>query len=238
MYKDKKILAIIPARSGSKGLPNKNIKLLQGKHLIGYTIEAAKNSNIFDNIIVSTDSKEYADISKSYGAEVPFLRETYLSNDTATTEEVIVDVIEKMKEQGNEYDYFVVLQPTSPLRQCEDIINSIDMAIDQDLTSVVSVCEMEHSIRICNKLPPNKSLEGFIGKGDDKRRQDAETYYRLNGAIYIGKVYDYIKNRDFYGTNSKAYIMDLIHSVDIDNELDFKIAEVIIEERKHFNDFF
>ena len=232
MYKDKKILAIIPARSGSKGLPNKNIKLLQGKHLIGYTIEAAKDSNIFDNIVVSTDSKEYAYISRSYGAEVPFLRESNLSDDTSTTEEVIIDVIEKMKIQGKNYDYFVVLQPTSPLRQCEDIINSIDMAIDQDLISVVSVCAMEHSIKICNKLPQNKSLEGFIRKENNKRRQDTETYYRLNGAIYICKIDDYIKNRDFYGANSKAYIMDLANSVDIDNELDFKVAQAIIKERE------
>ena len=126
MY-NKKILAIIPARSGSKGLKDKNIKILNGKPMIAYTIEAARNSKVFYDIIVSTDSQEYADIAVEYGAKVPFLRPSYLSKDQTTTNDVIEHTIKELKSIGKEYDCFMILQPTSPLRKDSDIIGALEM---------------------------------------------------------------------------------------------------------------
>lgn len=231
MYRGKKFLAIIPARSGSKGVENKNIKQLNGKHLIGYTIEAAKESNVFEDIIVSTDLFEYAEIAKSYGANVPFLRDKNLAEDNSKTEDVIVNTIYKLEQIGMRYDYFVLLQPTSPLRTSEDIINAVNLLIDNELSSVVSVCEMEHSIKICNKLPNDLSMNKFLSLSDVKRRQEFEKYYRINGAIYIADVNNYLENKNFYNERSKAYIMKQINSVDIDTELDFIIAEAILKSK-------
>ncbi|MDZ7543894.1 CMP-N-acetlyneuraminic acid synthetase, partial [Clostridium perfringens] len=129
------------ARSGSKGLIDKNIKLLNGKPLIAYTIEAAIESEVCTDIIVSTDSLEYAEIAKKYRAEVPFLRPKELSADNSATEDVIIFTLNKLKDMNKIYDYFLVLQPTSPLRLSSDIRDSIRMLIDEDLNSIVSVCE-------------------------------------------------------------------------------------------------
>lgn len=227
MYRDKKFLAIIPARSGSKGIINKNIKLLNGKHLIGYSIEAAINSGIFEDVLVSTDSKEYADISRGYGAYVPFLRSKELSSDTAKTEDVIKDVINRLKNIGKEYDYFVLLQATSPLRDKNDIIKAVDLLLDSKSQSVVSVCEVEYSPKLVNVLDDSMSMFQFIKKDDNKRRQDLEKYYRINGAIYISSINSYLQYGNFYIESSKAYIMEQEKSIDIDSEVDFILAEVI-----------
>ncbi len=230
MYKDKKILAIIPARSGSKGLRHKNIKLLNDKPLIAYTIEAAIESDIFTDIVVSTDSEEYASISKRYGASIPFLRPDELASDIASSADMIVYTIQRLKELGKVYDYFVLLQPTSPLRKASDIKNAVDLLIENKLDSVVSVCEAEHSLSIYNTLGDSLSLEGFINKNSATRRQDDKKYYRINGSIYISNVEKYLSERDFYGKKSKAYIMSRESSIDIDTELDFRIAEYIMTQ--------
>lgn len=229
MYKDKKILAIIPARSGSKGLRHKNIKLLNDKPLIAYTIEAAIESDIFTDIVVSTDSEEYASISKRYGASIPFLRPDELASDVASSADMIVYTIQRLKELGKVYDYFMLLQPTSPLRKALDIKKSVDLLIENKLDSVVSVCEAEHSLSIYNTLGDSLSLEGFINKNSATRRQDDKKYYRINGSIYISNVEKYLSERDFYGKKSKAYIMSRESSIDIDTELDFRIAEFMLE---------
>ena len=124
MFKEKKIIAVIPARSGSKGLKDKNIKKLNGKPLIAYTIDAAKNANIFDKIIVSTDSEKYAEISREYGAQVPFLRSGKNSSDGANSWDVVKEVLMKLDEK---YDIIVLLQPTSPLRTSENILESLKL---------------------------------------------------------------------------------------------------------------
>lgn len=230
MYSNKRILAIIPARSGSKGLRHKNIKLLNDKPLIAYTIEAAIESDIFTDIVVSTDSEEYASISKSYGASIPFLRPDELASDIASSSDMIVYTIQKLKELGKVYDYFMLLQPTSPLRKALDIKKSVDLLIENKLDSVVSVCEAEHSLSIYNTLSDSLSLEGFINKNSATRRQDDKKYYRINGSIYISNVEKYLRERDFYGKKSKAYIMSRESSIDIDTELDFRIAEYIMTQ--------
>ncbi|MCR6513568.1 MAG: cytidylyltransferase domain-containing protein [Clostridium sp.] len=226
MYKDKKILGIIPARSGSKGIKDKNIKPLLGEPLIKYTIDAALNSNMIDDLIVSTDSKTYANISKELGAKVPFLREDYLASDEAKTSDVIIDILEKINE---DYDYFILLQPTSPLRNENHIKEAIKLGVDSECDSVVSVCEVDHSPMIMNTLDEDLGLFNFIKSSN--RRQDNEKFYRINGAIYISKVNHYKKTKDFYLENSKAYIMDRRDSIDIDDILDFQIAEAIMKRK-------
>ena len=222
-------LAIIPARSGSKGLTNKNIKSLNGKPLIAYTIEAALESGIFKDVIVSTDSKEYADIAIKYGAKVPFLRAKELSTDKASTNDVIEEMIIKLDSMNYKYDNFVLLQPTSPLRDKDDIINAYDLFINKRANSVISMCECEHSPILAKKLEENRRLDGFLSDIDKVRRQDLNSYYRLNGAIYISKVRYFLKYKDFYKENSYAYIMSKEKSVDIDDIFDFQFAEFLLK---------
>ncbi|WP_449284992.1 acylneuraminate cytidylyltransferase family protein [Marinobacter sp. PE14] len=223
-------LAVIPARGGSKRLPGKNIKLLGGKPLIQWTIDAAVESKVFDRVCVSTDSEEIANIALRSGAEVPFMRPAEFASDTSTTAGALanfIDVFEKT--EGCTVNYVCLLQPTSPLRTAGDIINSERLLTSENLDAVVSVCEMEHPIQLCNTLPPDHSLTGFVKSIDIKRSQELDIYYRLNGAIYfckssvakqLGKIYS-------EGIKSKAYIMKSINSIDIDTELDFQLAEVI-----------
>ncbi len=230
MYKDKKFIAIIPARGGSKGIKNKNIVLLRGKPLIAYTIEAAKESRIFDEILVSTDSTEIARVATKYGANVPFMRPTELSTDSASSIDVIVHTLSYFIENGTYFDYFVLLQPTSPLRTSSDIINAAQLVFEKDANSVVSVCEAEHTTFLINTLPEDLSLFKFIDKSMIKPRQELPKCYRINGAIYIAKVDYFLENRNFYGEKSFAYIMPRERSVDIDDYIDLKLAEVLLEE--------
>lgn len=224
-----KILAIIPARSGSKGLRDKNIKLLNGKPLIAYTIEAAIKSNIFTDVVVSTDSEKYAEISREYGAKVPFLRSEENSTDKAGSTDMILEVLEELKKIGERYDYFMLLQPTSPLRTSDDIIESYKLSIEKNANSIVGVCEPDHSPLIMNTLDKNLSMDNFLENLTANRRQDMKTYYRINGAIYLCNV-DYFKeHKDFYKEKSFAYIMNKINSVDIDDIIDFKLAEILLE---------
>lgn len=223
-----KILAIIPARSGSKGLKDKNIKMMNGKPLIAYTIEAAQNSKIFEDIIISTDSEKYAEIVKKYGVSVPYLRDKKLANDNAKSSDVILDILNRVEKK---YDSFIMLQPTSPLRTEKNIIEAYKMYLEKKANSVVSVCEMEHSPLWANTLNEEKRMDSFLkGIAVNRNRQELETYYRINGALYIANVEYFKKYQDFYYKDSYAYIMEKENSIDIDDELDFKIAEYLIKE--------
>lgn len=224
-----KILAIIPARSGSKGLAHKNIKLLNGKPLMAYTIEAARKSGIFSNIIVSTDSKEYAEVAKKYGAETPYLRNKDISGDEATTVDVIIDTINQLKKMGKTYDYFMLLQPTSPLRNASDIKESMQLALEKDANAIVSMCECEHPIEWTRRLSGEKCLDGFL-EGKASRRQEEERAYRLNGAIYLAKVDYFLQCKQFYKEKCFAYIMPQEHSIDIDTIYDFYMAKILIKD--------
>ncbi|PUU86168.1 MAG: N-acylneuraminate cytidylyltransferase [Halanaerobium sp.] len=227
---DDKILAIIPARSGSKRLKDKNIKNLNGKPMISYTIEAALKSEIFSNVIVSTDSHKYAEIAEKVGVEVPFIRPEKLAADESTTNDVILHAISEMEKRNDGYDYFMLLQPTSPLRTAENIKRSYFLAKEKNANAVVSVCETDHNPLWSNTLDKSLSLDNFIDKKKDQRRQELPTYYRLNGAIYLAKVSYYKKNNDFYNDKSYAYIMNKRESIDVDDIIDFKLAEVLMEE--------
>lgn len=231
-----KVLAIIPARSGSKGIKDKNIRELGGKPLIAYTIEVARESEIFEDIVVSTDSEKYAEISKKYGAIVPFLREEKLSSDTASSLDVILDVLEKMEKLGKRYETLVLLQPTSPLRTVENLKEAYNLYLKNKANAVVSVCEMEHSPLWSNTLSIDNKMDGFLKKFGNKNRQQLDKYYRINGAIYIVNIEYFRKFKDFYYENSYAYIMSRENSIDIDEEIDFKIAEFLMKEKGNKND--
>lgn len=224
-----KILAIIPARSGSKGLLNKNIKDFCGKPLVAHTIQQAIESNLFDEIMVSTDSELYANVAMSYGAKVPFLRSKENSDDHSSTWDSVYEVLMNYQKQGLFYDVVVVLQPTSPLRQSKDIINAFQLYNEMNADYIVGVCQNEHSMFWMNILPHNHSLKNFIKtEYITQRRQELPNTYRINGAIYVVNAKRIIeKNVFLYSDKSFAYIMDKINSIDIDDEIDFIIGESI-----------
>lgn len=225
-----KTIAIIPARSGSKGLRNKNIKLLAGKPLIAYSIEAALKSQIFDTIMVSTDSEEYAEIAIKYGAEVPFLRSQRTASDEATTRACILEVLEEYEKRNQPFERMMILQPTSPLRTADDIIRAEQLYEEKDAKSVVGVCEMNHSPLWSNTISSNLSLDKFLKEENSKRRQNLDTFYRINGAIYLHDIKHYKKNEYYFDDKAFAYIMRKENSIDIDDELDFKFAELLMRE--------
>jgi CMP-N,N'-diacetyllegionaminic acid synthase len=222
----KTFLVIIPARGGSKRLPRKNVLELSGKPLIVWSIEAGLKSKYIDKVVVTSDDDEILSISKEYGAEI-IKRPDYLANDTAKTFDAIKHTIENMQK----YDYIVLLQPTSPLRNEFHIDEAIELLELKKADAVVSVCEMEHSPLWSNTLPKDDNMNSFL-KDEvlNKRSQDLETYYRLNGAIYICKTEKLLSEESFFlKDNIFAYKMDRLNSVDIDEEIDFKIAKNLIK---------
>lgn len=226
-----KNLAVIPARSGSKGLAHKNIKLLNGKPLIAYTIEVAKESGLFDEIYVSTDSEEYGKIALEYGAKVPFLRSDETATDTASSWDVVKEALLRYEEIGKEYEVVTLLQPTAPFRGVDDILKAHVLFNVKKANTVVSVCEVDHSPLWSNTLPEDYSMDNFI-RPDlvNSPRQKLKQYYRINGAIYMVRT-DYLdKCNTIYDNSSYAYIMDKKHSIDIDDEFDFIMAEALITQ--------
>lgn len=223
-----KRIAIIPARSGSKGLKDKNIIELCGKPLIAYSIEAALSTGLFDKVIVSTDSDTYAQISRQYGAEV-FMRGESLSNDNATTYMVLEDILKNKLQES--YDYFVLLQPTSPLRKAEHIKEAIDK-FDQKYDMfdfLVSVKEAEHAKVLVNPIDEDESLKYFDTDFSNYRRQGYKDY-SPNGAIFIAKPEEYLLRKHFLGSKSLSYIMTAEDSIDIDGPLDLALAKVIMTQ--------
>ena len=227
-----KCLAIVPARSGSKGLRDKNIRPLLGKPLMAYTLEAAVASGIFDEVMVSTDSRHYADIAmQTPGVHVPFLRSADHAGDTSSTWDVIREVLHRYEEQGRSFDAFCILQPTSPMRTAAHIQGTYQLFREKRANSVVSVCELDHSINICNQLPEDHSLVGFVRNPDKYARQMNPTYYRLNGAIYLCDTRAFLASGDIYREKSYAYLMSREDSVDIDTADDLHLAEAMLEKR-------
>ena len=219
-------IAIVPARSGSKGLKDKNIKLLKDKPLLAYSIEAAQQSGLFECVHVSTDSEKYAKIAEQYGADIPFLRTEELSGDMAGSWDVVRFVLREYEKRGQCFDTVTLLQPTSPLRNAEHIRAAYELYQKKGAKAVVSVCEMEHSPLWSNTLPENLSMEHFQrDEVVNTPRQALPAYYRLNGAIYIVDTDYLFETQNFYKKDCYAYIMSQRESVDIDGEMDFKLAE-------------
>ena len=221
-----KKIAIIPARSGSKGLVNKNILMLLDKPILAYTIEAAIQSEKFIKVIVSTDSLEYKEIAEKYGAEV-IMRGEELSNDSATSYMVIKDVLEK--DLGVEYDYFMLLQPTSPFRNYQHINESIEK-FEKNIEKcdfLVSMAEASKTSTLIKPIEEDESLRHYDLDFSNYKRQSFKEYYP-NGAIFIGKNKEYLEKKHFFGEKSLAYFMNKADSVDIDDRLDFEFAILLM----------
>ncbi len=230
MYRGKTFLAVIPARGGSKRLPNKNILHLSEKPLIAWTIEAALGSSYIDRSVVTSDSDEILKIGEKYNVGI-IKRPKELALDTSTTIDAIKHAIEII---GNEYDFTVLLQPTSPLRTSKHIDEAIEFLEDRKAEAVISVCEDEHSPLWSNTLPNDLSMKNFLRKDIiNKRSQDLPKYYRLNGAIYICRTSKLLEQNTFFlNDNIYAYVMDRKSSIDIDDKLDLLYTYVIINEEK------
>lgn len=227
-----KIIAIIPARSGSKGLKDKNIADIFGRPLIDYTIKAAIESSCFDTVMVSTDSEKYAEISKKCGAEVPFLRSEFTSSDSAGTWDAVREVLSNYLDLGRAFDYVAVLQPTSPMRTANDIRNACDMLKGADVNNVVSVTETAHPVQWCFPLDETRSLADFAKSPYNMmRRQQLTKHYQENGAIYLVDANKIMSGEyNLYEDNCYAYVMERSHSVDIDEEIDLVVAKAMIEK--------
>ncbi|QBJ61965.1 acylneuraminate cytidylyltransferase family protein [Pseudoalteromonas sp. DL-6] len=234
MSNEKTILAIIPARGGSKRLPGKNILPLAGKPMINWSIEAAKNVPSIARVVVSTDCETIANTAKAAGGEVPFLRPASLSSDTSSSVDVVRHTLEYFKGIGENFDYVLLLQPTSPLRTAAHIQGAIDLLATKKADSVISVCECEHSPLWTNTLDDSLSLENFIPKNvNNMRSQDLPQYYRLNGAIYLTKVEQLLHEGVLMSGSSVAFKMDSHSSIDIDTKLDFMLAEAILRDKTY-----
>ncbi|MCT4605042.1 MAG: acylneuraminate cytidylyltransferase family protein [Marinisporobacter sp.] len=231
MINNKKIVAIIPARGGSKGVPKKNIKLLNNKPLIAYTIEEALKSKYIDRVIVSTDDLEIKHIAKKFGAEVPYLRPAELATDDSPTIDTVMHMVKFLKYTEKYHsEYICLLQCTSPLRTFEDIDRTIKKMIDTGMDGAVSVCKVEVNPYWTNVFNGDR-LEYFLEEGKNiTRRQDLPKIYRINGAVYVIKIESLIEMNTLEPENIAGCVMSDERSVDIDNNLDFNIAEIFMKE--------
>lgn len=225
-----KHIAIIPARSGSKGLKDKNIRILNGRPMLAYSIAAAQKSGLFDEIMVSTDSIKYADIARRYGANVPFLRSEEMSSDTAGSWDAVREVLNLYYKDGRVFDTVCLLQPTSPLRTENDIIGAYRFFSSKDMDAVTSVCEADHPPQWMMQLTQTMSMREFRKQIADAPRQKLGTFYRLNGAIYIRKIVYTEQYAELLQEKEYAYIMDKSRSLDVDDIQDFKMAEYFMKE--------
>ena len=221
------ILAVIPARGGSKGIPRKNIKPLASKPLIGWTIEAAKQSSCLDRIIVSTEDEEIASVARNLGADVPFMRPTELAADDTPAIDPVLHAISHLPD----CDWVLLLQPTSPLRSAEDIDGIWQFCQERGALSAVSVCEVEKHPYWMYQFNAAQRLEPFIkGRPDVTRRQDLLSAYALNGALYLAKTDWLLQRQDFIGPETLGYVMPPERSVDLDTPQDWRWVEFLIEQ--------
>ncbi len=233
MINNKKVLAIIPAREGSKGFPGKNIKMLNGKPLIAWSIDVGKKSKYIDKLIVSTDGKKIAEVSKTYGAEVPFMRPKELASDTASSVAVLLHALDFLKEQGNIYDYIILIEPTSPLRTVEDIDKALEILSNHKSSkSIVSVFKLESTHpEFAMLIKKDGLIKPFLG-GEviiAKRRQDIEDVYCPDGTIYISDVNFLKQKKTFYHELTLAYPVDRHKFFEVDEEMDIAIIEALMK---------
>ena len=235
MYKGKTILGLIPARGGSKGLPRKNIKPLLGKPLIAWTIEQALASKYLDRVVVSTDDKEIAEISIKYGADIPFVRPKELTRDDSTTIDVIIHTLNWFENAGEKYDYLALLEPTSPLREKDDIENGIKKLIDNEnrADSLVSVGEiaLEHPF-ISKEIDERGYVKPFYKVPNNKigRRQELSKAYFPYGVLYLSKASAIKEYKTFYQKKTMPMFIERWQNYEIDDMWDFICIETILKK--------
>jgi CMP-N,N'-diacetyllegionaminic acid synthase len=228
MIKGKSVLALIPARGGSKGLPGKNIRPAGGRPLIAWTIEAARASRYIDRTVLSSDDPSIAAIASQFGCEVPFMRPDELATDKADSMGVVRHALASLPDR---YDHLVLLQPTSPLRIAADIDAAFDLYIESGASTCVSVCEPDkHPYWMVTMAADRTMRQLFPPEQIPTRRQDAPPVFALNGAIYIAPT-DYLAaGGDFITAGTIGYVMPKDRSFDIDTELDLRLADFLLAQ--------
>ena len=231
MIENKKVLAVIPARGGSKGIPNKNVVALMGKPLINWTIEAASSCRYIDHLILSSDDERICSVAKAAGCNVPFLRASELATDDATTIDVVLDAIDRTPG----FDLVVVLQPTSPLREASDIDNCLELLIAQGAATAVSVAEARDHPFLVYSMEADSRLDAFLKLGPtvSLRRQDLPPAYSLNGAIYIAEIEWLRATRSFVSPETVGYLMSRETSIDIDEPSDLERVRIYLSDRRN-----
>lgn len=225
------MIAIIPARGGSKGLPGKNIKHLNGIHLIGHSIQTALKAKSISRVIVSTDDAEIAKRAQEYGAEVPFIRPKNLAEDNSMVMDAYIYTIDRLvNESKEEIESFVALLPTAPLRLSEDIDNAVSIFINNNADTVISVTEAPVPIEWYKKIDKNNLLSNYLPEPDSvSNRQELTQAFIPNGAIYVFHTEKLRETRQYYMSRTYPYIMPRERSADIDDPLDFKWAEFLMQ---------
>lgn len=232
MYKNKKILAVVPARGGSKGVPRKNIINVGGFPLIKYTIDCGKNSKYLDRVVVSTEDLLIKKIAEENRGDVPFLRPKELAEDTSKTIDCIVHAVDTLKGMGEVYDYVMILQNTVPLRKSWHVDEAIEMIIDKNEKSLVSISEVEEHPILMRTLNEDNSVESLLHINSTMRRQDFPKFYKVDGAIYIQKLDEDFNLNTSLNDGKLGYIIDKKYTTDIDNYIDIKIVEYYLEKER------
>jgi len=222
-----KILAVIPARGGSKGIKNKNITDLAGRPLLQWTVEAAEKSKYIDRFVLSSDDPQIQMVAESLGCEVPFTRAAHLATDEASTTDVLLDAIERVAG----FDVVALLQPTSPFRTTKDIDSCLELMMRDGAPSVVSLCSVQDHPALVFKFQSDKKIAPFLSNPPSQslRRQDLPAAFKLNGAVYIANIPWFIKNRTFTAAEAVGYIMPESRSIDIDDVQDLSLAQQLAQ---------
>lgn len=235
MINQKKVLAIIPARGGSKGLPGKNIRELNGMPLIAWPIKAALNSKYIDRVVVTTDDSEIAEIALKYGAEVPFMRPAEFARDTSPSSEAILHALRLCIETDGEYDYFVLLEPTSPLTETADVDKALEILVSSEALSIVGTCKVESTHPVyCATIGSDNLLKPYNRDSFAKpvRRQDVDELYYFEGSLYISEVKKYLETGTFYHEFTLPYIVPAWKALEIDTLLDFLKIEAVMRNKE------
>ncbi len=230
MYDGMTFLALIPARGGSKGIPRKNVRPLDGKPLIAYSIEAALGSAVVDDIVVTTDDEEIASVARDWGAEVPFMRPAELAADESKTIDCVVHARDTMRGMGREYDGLILLQPTSPLRASSDIDEAVTVWTEHGKLGLCSVSVVEENPLLLRTLGEGGVVHPVISHSSTMRRQDVPAYYRVDGSIYINR-FSELSLSTSLNDNPIGYLMSKKRSIDIDTFEDFRHAEEALRDK-------
>jgi CMP-N,N'-diacetyllegionaminic acid synthase len=230
MIDNRNILALIPARGGSKGVPGKNIREVGGKPMIAWTIEAARRSRYLDRLILSSDDKKIIDVARAYDCEAPFVRPADLATDRADSMSVVRHAIAAMPER---YDFLVLLQVTSPMRATEDIDRAIELCHSTGAPACISICEPDKSPYWMVEMDGGQALPSlFPPDRIPDRRQDAPPVFAMNGAVYVGRTERLAAGENFMTAGTVGYLMPKERSLDIDTEIDLKIANFLLNESR------
>lgn len=229
MIDGKTVLAVIPARGGSKKLPRKNVIPVMGKPLLAWTVDEARKSRYIDRVVLSSDDDEIIDVARRLGLEVPFRRPAELAMDDTPTNDVLLHLLAKI--QG--YDYLVLLQITSPMRTAEDIDGCIEDCVKANASSCVSICLAEKNPYYFRTLDSQKRLQPLIGSSHHiGRRQDLPDVYVINGAVYVAPVHSFIEHKTFFTPETRGYVMPAERSIDIDTQKDIVVMEHLLARKR------